>query len=140
PNDIETIDVLKDASATAIYGSRGANGVVLITTKKGRSGKDKVEANFILGQAAVSRRMDVLSASEYAAYQNLAYANSNKYTGTNYKLPFPGEEVPDPLKPGETYYSRGPEDFIGENNNWQDRIFRNGLYQNYSVNLSGGST
>ncbi len=139
PNDIETIDILKDASATAIYGSRGANGVVLITTRKGKSGKDRVEANFNYGIAEVSKRLDVLNASEYAAYQNLAYANSNKYTGTNYNIPYPGAQVPDPLNPGQTYYSRGPQDFIGNNNNWQDQIFRRGAYQNYSVNVAGGS-
>ncbi len=83
--------------------------------------------------------MDVLDPSEYAAYQNLAYANANKYTGTNYNLPFPGAQVPDPLNPGQTYYSRGPQDFIGDKNSWQDQIFRNGAYQNYSVNVAGGS-
>ncbi|WP_199119426.1 TonB-dependent receptor [Pedobacter sp. ASV28] len=139
PNDIESIDILKDASATAIYGSRGANGVVLITTRKGKSGKDRIEANFTVGSAQVSKKLDVLNASEYAAYQNLAYRNSNIYTGTNYNMPYPGTQVADPLNPGQTYYSKGPQDYIGDNNNWQDRIFRNGLYQNYSVNVSGGT-
>ncbi|MBB2146929.1 SusC/RagA family TonB-linked outer membrane protein [Pedobacter sp. LMG 31464] len=139
PDDIESIDILKDASATAIYGSRGANGVVLITTRKGKSGKDRVEANFTIGQAEVSRKLDVLNASEYAAFQNLAYANSNKYTGTAYALPYPGAQLPDPLNPGNTYYAKGPQDYVGNNNNWQDQIFRRGLYQNYSVNVSGGS-
>lgn len=139
PNDIETIDILKDASATAIYGSRGANGVVLITTRKGKNGRDRIEANFSYGQAEISRRLDVLNPAEYAAYQNLAYINSNKYTGTAYNLPFPGAQVPDPQNPGKTYYSKGPDDYIGNTNNWQDRIFRNGAYQNYSLNVSGGS-
>ncbi len=139
PSDIESIDILKDASATAIYGSRGANGVVLITTRKGKSGKDRVEANVVVGMAQVSKKLDVLDPAEYAAYQNLAYANSNKYTGTNYNLPYPGTQVPDPLNPGKTYYAKGPQDYIGNTNNWQDQIFRNGLYQNYSVNVSGGS-
>ncbi len=139
PDDIESIDILKDASATAIYGSRGANGVVLITTRKGKSGKDKIEANLIVGSSQVSKKIDVLDASEYAAYQNLAYTNSNKYTGTAYTLPYRGETIPDPANPGQTYYNRGPQDFIGDNNNWQDRIFRSGLYQNYSVNISGGT-
>ncbi len=139
PDDIESIDILKDASATAIYGSRGANGVVLITTRKGKSGKDKIEANFTAGMAQVSKRLDVLNAAEYAAYQNLAYTNSNIYTGTAYTLPYRGQNVPDPNNPGQTYYDKGPQDFIGDNNNWQDRIFRSGLYQNYSVNINGGT-
>ncbi|MDR6783820.1 TonB-linked SusC/RagA family outer membrane protein [Pedobacter africanus] len=138
PSDIESIDILKDASATAIYGSRGANGVVLITTRKGKSGKDKVEFNLTVGQAQVSRKLDVLNAAEYAAYQNLAYLNSNKYTGTAYTLPYPGTNLPDPLNPGSTYYAKGPQDYIGNNNNWQDRIFRTGSLQNYTVNVSGG--
>ena len=139
PSDIESIDILKDASATAIYGSRGANGVVLITTRKGKTGKDKIETNFIFGQAEVSKRLDVLNPSEYAEYQNLAYQNSNKYAGTSFNLPYPGTNLPDPLNPGSTYYARGPQDFIGDNNNWQDQIFRRGLYQNLSVNISGGN-
>ncbi len=139
PNDIETIDILKDASATAIYGSRGANGVVLITTKKGKNGKDKIEGNFSVGMAQVSRTLDVLNPSEYASYQNLAYLNSNKYTGTNYNVPYSGTNLPDPNNPGQTYYDKGPQDYVGNSNNWQDRIFRSGLYQNYSVNISGGT-
>ena len=139
PNDIETIDILKDASATAIYGSRGANGVVLITTKKGKSGKDKIEGNFSAGMAQVSRTLDVLNPAEYASYQNLAYLNSNKYTGTNYNVPYSGTNLPDPNNPGQTYYDKGPQDYVGNSNNWQDRIFRSGLYQNYSVNISGGT-
>lgn len=122
PADIESIDVLKDASATAIYGSRGANGVVLITTRKGRSGKDKVELNVNVGIAEVSKTIDVLTPKEYAAYQNLSYANSNKYDGTTYNLPYPDLSI-----------------FDGNNNNWQNAIFKTGLYQNYSVNISGGS-
>jgi TonB-linked SusC/RagA family outer membrane protein len=139
PNDIETIDILKDASATAIYGSRGANGVVLITTRKGKSGKDKVEATFTFSQAEVTKKLDVLNASEYAAYQNLAYLNSNIYTGTAYTMPYPGAQVPDPLNPGNTYYSKGPQDYADSKNNWQDQIFRTGMTQNYAINISGGS-
>ncbi len=139
PDDIESIDILKDASATAIYGSRGANGVVLISTRKGKIGKDRIEANLNIGQSQVSKKIDVLSPSEYATYQNLAYSNSNLYTGTNYNLPYPGAQVPDPLNPGHTYYAKGPQDYLGNNNNWQDRIFRSSYYQNYSVNIAGGN-
>lgn len=138
PNDIESIDILRDASATAIYGSRGANGVVLITTRKGRSGKDRVEFNLTVGMAEVSKILDVLSPSEYAAYQNLAYRNSNRYTGTNYSIPYPGDSLPDPQNPGKKYYAKGPQDYEGNDKSWQREIFRRALYQNYSVNISGG--
>jgi len=122
PNDIESIDILKDASATAIYGSRGANGVVLVTTRKGRSGRDRVELNASVGIAEVSKKMDMLSAYDYVNYQNLAYDNSNLYEGTNYVLPF-----------------LNPEDYRSRNVNWQDAIFRKGMYQNYTANFSGGN-
>ncbi|MEO8405003.1 MAG: SusC/RagA family TonB-linked outer membrane protein, partial [Chitinophagaceae bacterium] len=65
PNDIASIDVLKDASASAIYGSRGANGVILVTTKKGQSGPAKIEVSAVSGVAGVMRKIDVLSANEY---------------------------------------------------------------------------
>lgn len=122
PNDIESIDILKDASATAIYGSRGANGVVLITTRKGRSGRDRVELNASVGIAEVSKKLDMLSAYDYVKYQNLAYENSNFYEGTNYVIPFPT-----------------PEDYQNRDVNWQDAIFRKGMYQNYTANFSGGN-
>jgi TonB-linked SusC/RagA family outer membrane protein len=122
PNDIESIDVLKDASATAIYGSRGANGVVLITTRKGKIGKDKVELNVTLGLAEVSNTIRMLNPFEYANFQNLSYQNANKYDGTNYTLPFPN-----------------PSAYETDNNNWQDRIFRKAFTQQYSLNISGAS-
>ncbi|HEX2682298.1 MAG TPA: TonB-dependent receptor [Ferruginibacter sp.] len=123
-NDIESIDVLKDASATAIYGSRGANGVVLITTRKGRSGKDRVELSVNIGLAEVSRKLDVLTPSEYAGYQNLAYANANKYDLTNYTQPYSDSAV---------------NALRSNNTNWQEAIMRRALYQQYAVNVSGGS-
>lgn len=70
PEDIASIEVLKDASATAIYGSRGANGVILITTKKGGSGKTTVEINSSYTSQKVLNRLDLLNASQYAAYRN----------------------------------------------------------------------
>lgn len=124
PNDIESIDILKDASATAIYGSRGANGVVLITTRKGTIGKDKVELSINMGMAEVSKRIAMLNPYEYAQYQNLSYFNSNIYDGTNYTLPYDATEL-DSLKNIHT--------------NWQDAIFRRGLSQQYAVNVSGAT-
>ncbi len=122
PNDIESIDILKDASATAIYGSRGANGVVLITTRKGRVGKDKVELSMNFGMSEVSKRIHVLDPYNYALYQNLSYQNSNIYDGTSYTLPYSDTEL-DSLKNVHT--------------NWQDAIFRKALSRQISVSLSG---
>ncbi|MBL1409193.1 SusC/RagA family TonB-linked outer membrane protein [Sphingobacterium sp. C459-1T] len=139
PNDIESVTVLKDASATAIYGSRGANGVVIITTKRGTAGKDRIELNLNSGFASVGKKLRPLHAFDYATYQNLAYSNANRYGGSDYELPYPGKDKPNPQKPGETYYAKGPEDYIGEGIDWQDKIFRTGLYQNYSMSLSGGN-
>lgn len=75
PQDIESIEVLKDADATAIYGSRGANGVVLITTKKGKQGKLRIDANVYSGWSRVTRTMDMMNTSEYVQMRKEAYAN-----------------------------------------------------------------
>ncbi|WP_396635256.1 SusC/RagA family TonB-linked outer membrane protein [Maribacter sp. R86514] len=83
PTDIESIEVLKDASATAIYGSRGANGVILVTTKKGRSGKMQIELNSSYSSQSVSSRLDLLNASQFGAYRqviNPTYVQGNAET------------------------------------------------------------
>ena len=117
PNDIDKIEVLKDASATAIYGSRGANGVVIITTKKGQSGKPKIEFNANFSASTVVKRIDVLDAATYINYQNEGKANYNKYMGGNEK----------------------PYETKGGSANWQDEIYRTGWQQDYSLSVSGGS-
>jgi TonB-linked SusC/RagA family outer membrane protein len=78
PNDIERIDVLKDADATSIYGSRGANGVIIITTKKGKAGKTVVNANFYQGTGKVSHFIPMLNLDQYLAMRREAFANSNQ--------------------------------------------------------------
>ena len=75
PSDIESIEVLKDASSSAIYGSRGANGVVLVTTKKGKEGKIKVEFSANVGLQQLERKMDLLSAEEWIEAKT--YYNNN---------------------------------------------------------------
>lgn len=75
PSDIESIEILKDADATAIYGSRGANGVVLITTKKGKSGKTKFQINTSTGVGKIGRRLDLLKTEQYLAMRREAFAN-----------------------------------------------------------------
>lgn len=77
PGDIESIDVLKDADATAIYGSRGANGVILITTKKGKAGRMKVDVNVYQGTGKVSRKLDLLNTEQYLQMRREAFKNDN---------------------------------------------------------------
>ena len=77
PNDIESIEVLKDGAATAIYGSRGANGVILITTKKGTSGKTKFDLSFSTGFSQVASKMNVLNTPEYLKMRREAFKNDN---------------------------------------------------------------
>ena len=86
PADIERIDVLKDADATAIYGSRGANGVILITTKKGKSGSTRFNANVYTGAGKVTNQIEMLSTAEYLTLRREAFANSNES---------PSAELPD---------------------------------------------
>ncbi|MBI3137203.1 MAG: SusC/RagA family TonB-linked outer membrane protein [Sphingobacteriales bacterium] len=77
PADIESIEVLKDADATALYGSRGANGVILITTKKGKAGRTSFQFNFYTGASRVTRTMDMLDTKSYLAMRREAFANDN---------------------------------------------------------------
>ncbi|HAZ02958.1 MAG TPA: SusC/RagA family protein [Prolixibacteraceae bacterium] len=114
PEDIESIEILKDASATAIYGSRGANGVVLITTKSGKTGDTKIELNSSYSFDMVSKTINVLNATEFAEYINEARINT-----------------------GSTAPFANPSS-LGEGTNWQDVIFRTGSIQNHQVSASGG--
>ena len=149
PNDIDKIEVLKDASATAIYGSRGANGVVIITTKKGQTGKPKIEFNASFGIQALVKRIDVLDALTYMRYQKEAAENSNYYEGTNHKV------TPDNGSWSNGVYTPGVEDYAAgfvstdpatgkvwraddHTSNWQDEIYRTGTQQDYSISVSGG--
>jgi len=122
PNDIESIDILKDASATAIYGSRGANGVVLITTRKGRLGMDHIEASANFGMSDITKVLQVLTPIEYAEYQNMSLLNANKYEGTSYSPRYPDLRV-----------------FENESNNWQNQLFRQGRYHKHALSVSGAT-
>ncbi len=138
PNDIESITVLKDASATAIYGSRGSNGVVIITTKKGRKGEDRVELNATYGVSRVMKEIKMLDAFGYATMQNEAITNTNYFEPgpTPRTLPYPGELQQSPTNPDSTVYFPGPKDFIGKSTDWQKEIFQTGITNNYSLNIS----
>ena len=137
PTDIESIEILKDASATSIYGSRGANGVVIITTKRGQSGQDRVDVTYRTGFDERRKKLKVLDAQTYASYLNEKYLNSDKYYGTTYEadmqLPFPGT-----TDPNSGIYHPAPADFAGKSTDWQDIIFHKGVVNEASVLFSGG--
>ncbi|MFN9491794.1 MAG: TonB-dependent receptor plug domain-containing protein, partial [Sphingobacteriales bacterium] len=83
PNDIESIDILKDAASAAIYGAQASNGVVIITTKKGRAGKTKFDVNMYWGQGKALKKMDVLNSQEIFQMRSEAYANSQNLSPTD---------------------------------------------------------
>jgi len=116
PNDIESIDILKDASAQAIYGSQAANGVILITTKKGKAGEGKLNYDVYVGQQQIYRKLDVMNLREFAQYQN----EVAPLVGAT-----PSAEFQDPS-------------ILGEGTDWQDAIFRNGEMQSHQLSFSGG--
>lgn len=150
PQDIESIEILKDASATAIYGSRGSNGVVLITTKKGKAGKDKIEFTANTGLAHISNKVELLGAYEYALRSNEARLNYHLYEDAPLGTPFPGAVVNDPIL-NITRYVPKPEDFITgvpagssypegfTGTDWLGSILRTAVSNDYSVRISGGN-
>lgn len=123
PNDIESLQVLKDASAAAIYGSRAANGVVIITTKQGKHNEAmKVDYSGYVGLDQVEENVyDVMDAYQYAQYVTMAYTNS-------------GMDVPAGYNPESPKYL--DPDII--NTNWFNEAFKTGVRQNHNINLSGG--
>ncbi|MDC1105964.1 TonB-dependent receptor [Prolixibacteraceae bacterium] len=118
-NDIESIEVLKDASATAIYGSRGANGVILVTTKSGKKGEVKVSYNGYYGQQSISKKLDVMDAASYAEQVNA------KRSAFGVKVPYTEDQIADFRKTGGT--------------NWQDEVYVTAPIQNHDVSISGGT-
>lgn len=116
PNDIESIDVLKDASAQAIYGSQAANGVIIITTKKGKVGEGKVNYDAYYGQQEVAKRLDLMNLREFAQYQNEVAPSLGLV---------PSQEFKDPS-------------VLGEGTDWQEAMFRHGQQNNHQLSFSGG--
>ncbi|MEP1984257.1 MAG: SusC/RagA family TonB-linked outer membrane protein, partial [Maribacter dokdonensis] len=110
-NDIETINVLKDASTTAVYGAQGSNGVIIVTTKKGKSGKTQLSFNAHTGFQQNNQRYDVLNTEQYLQYANDAWG----------------------IVPNT------PSSTSGLNTNWQDEIYTTGLIRSYDMAASGGS-
>jgi len=129
PNDIESLTVLKDASSTAIYGSSGANGVVLITTKKGQAGKPTISFNGYRGVDQLYKRYNLTNASEWADRAVVAYQNAGL----------------DPLNNGQNSLAgavKGPGGAFNPNidTDWQKEFFQTGTLEDYNLSFSGGST
>ncbi len=131
PSDIESMEILKDASATAIYGSRGSNGVVLITTKQGKQGKMNVEGFFIGGVSYVLKTLPVLSGTDYAQYRN----ETALMNGQNPNYFIQGDQVY-----GLSYVNGSPviNDQPYLQVNWQDETYQPGLSFNTGASVSGG--
>ena len=119
--DIESIDILKDASATAIYGARGANGVIVITTKQGVEGKPKINFSASWTGSKIANKIDLMDGYEFVEFQTDRYG---VYNGTNPYL-------------DEGYTLEDYKDAVWLD--WQDEVYRPALTQNYNISLSGGS-
>jgi TonB-linked SusC/RagA family outer membrane protein len=130
--DIESIDILKDASATAIYGARGANGVIVITTKQGVEGKPKVNFSSSWTVSHIANKADLMNGYEFVQLQNEIYSLSGN-TNAYIKPSNADEEA------GIKSYAL--EDYLDESRwtDWQDNIYRTSLSQNYNLSISGGS-
>ena len=115
--DIESIQVLKDASATAIYGSRGANGVVIITTKRGKQGKTTVDYDGYYGWQSIRKKIEMMNAKEYALFYNEQAAN-------------------DGLAP---HFTQDEINSFGEGTDWQELALQTAPIQNHSLTINGGS-
>ena len=115
--DVERVDVLKDASATAIYGSRGANGVIMITTKKGKDGIGHLSLNVNFSFQNATKKPSLLNASQYAELNNEMMANAGYDQNPLWTAP----------------------SSLGNGTNWNDQVFRTGYLENYTLSYSGGS-
>lgn len=148
PSEIESIDILKDASATAIYGSRGANGVVLITTKRGKPGKTRIEYDGYYGVQKPLRNLEIMNGAEFAEFVREAYRNkpSNKYesatpdrtedqkNGIFGKDPYVMESVMMGYDESGVYNPAKVRSF-----DWLDAVMRTGNIQNHQLTVTGGS-
>lgn len=116
-NDIESVEILKDASAVAIYGSRGANGVVLITSKTGKDGKMRVDYESSFGTQSLRKKLDLMDATEYATFYNILAESQG-------------------IAP---YYSQDEISRLGSGFDWQDFVYQRAPIQNHTLGFSGGN-
>lgn len=128
PQDVESISILKDAASSAIYGSRAANGVILITTRKGKTGEAKISYNGYVTQQKVVHKMDLVT--NYADYMELF--NEGKLN-SNMPVQFSQEKIDEWRAAGNSDPMKYP------NTDWQDEAFKTGWLQNHTLSISGGT-
>lgn len=126
PADIENVTILKDASATALYGARGSNGVVVITTKTGRKGQSRINFNGKFGFQNLAHGIDMMNSTELLAYQREGMKNATNKDGSR---TFTDAQI----------LANRPDNLANINTNWMDEAFRTGNTQSYGINASGGS-
>lgn len=145
PNNIQSIEVLKDASATAIYGARGANGVILITTKKGRKDGGRAAYQGTVSMGSVAKRLDLMNAREFLLIEDIAYQNAEKFDPDGFAR---GNYI-DPQVKRSQFVEGNPfgNPVLFDNNlnplydtDWQDAAFRNAFTQNHNLSFSGGDS
>lgn len=135
PNDIASIEVLKDASSTAIYGARGTNGVILVTTKRGTSSGGKITYDPDFSMGVLPKKLALLNAKEFLAVEDLAYANAQKYdpvgwaTGTKYTDPRTKRTNP------KLFDAQGNPLY---DTDWQDESFQRAFTQNHQLGFTDG--
>lgn len=136
-NDVESVEVLKDASASAIYGSRASNGVVIITTKRGKSGKTKFDVTFAQGTSTPTHKRSWMNAEQYMEYMNEAYANTAELEGlTEDELTDYYFGIPDKA----TLYDIVLPGWRDDNDtDWQDKAFQTGSVTEADIAASGGN-
>lgn len=131
PADIESIEILKDASSAAIYGSRGANGVVIVTTKKGKAGKTKFSASYLTGSIKETKRMKFLSASDQLSLRD-------RY---NQEMSLPKDTTTTTVFSGSNSLTRRQADSIAAlgGTDWINQVLRNGSFHDFNASASGGN-
>lgn len=147
-SDIQSMEVLKDASATAIYGSRGANGVILVTTKQGKEGKTHVDYNGYIGIQTIQNKLDMMNGAEYAEYTREAYRNSTGSKRYLTDVPDKGQDMLLPMFAQDPYVLESVMMAYDENGNydpskirsfnWFDEVTRTGIITDHQVNVRGG--
>ncbi|GAB3418253.1 TonB-dependent receptor [Niabella aquatica] len=140
PDDVTSVNILKDASATAIYGSRGANGVILITTKRGKTGAPAITYSGYAGEVKVLGYYDVMDPKTFETYKKWGVYNANNPNTIGAPNPYNGIDDPKFYTDGVTFL---PDELEGIKNgtftDWQKLIFKNGLQTNHQLSVSGGT-